>query len=328
MENKRFRRFYLFACVVIAAASAYPIYMGVRVAWEVFCNGFVPVERYPKYVIPYTPICIALILGVLLIPVFQKLFKKRDFLGGAIFCTGVFFLLERLMETKILVQSREMVPLEGWQMSLCYIPPEQFETRTWQAVDVLLGGYSPAFKFHFYIISLVLILSLLNCFYGFAKMIRQGNETRKRALTVQAATSVSFLGMCIWACFTSFYRDGEIMVSVLSAVLMAVFFALLGVTAGVFAGSFTLGKDKKLSILFPAMISILTTLAMYVGEMILLNGNLYRFGAGVFYEGIGGAAIAPVDVFIILISGIITALICRLINAPDAHKGSSTEKGQ
>lgn len=319
MENKRFWRFYLAASVIITAVSAYAIYMGIRVAGEVLCNGFIPVERYPKYVIPYTPISIAVILGVLLIPVFQKLLKKWDFWGAAAFSSGIFFLFERLMETKILVQSAEMVPLEGWQMSLCYVPPEQFETRTWQAVDVLLGGYSPAFKFHFYIISVVLILSLLNCFYGFAKMIRQGNYTRKKALTIQAVTSLSFLGMCIWACFTSFYRTGEIKVSVISAVLMAVFFVLLGVTAGVFAGSFTLGKNKKLSILFPAIVSVLTTLAMYVGEMILLSGNLYRFGAGVFYEGIGGAAIAPVDVFVILISGIMTSLICGLVNPKGAQ---------
>ena len=53
------------------------------------------------------------------------------------------------------------------------------------------------------------------------------------------------IGMCIWACFTSFYRGGELNVSALSALLMSVFFTLLGVTLGVFTGSFTLGKDKK-----------------------------------------------------------------------------------
>ena len=53
---------------------------------------------------------------------------------------------------------------------------EYYQTRTWQAVDVLLGGYSPAFKLHFYLISIVIIVSLLNCFYGFARMIRLGDQ--------------------------------------------------------------------------------------------------------------------------------------------------------
>lgn len=220
------------------------------------------------------------------------------------------------METKILVQSNEIVPLESWQMSLCFVPPEQYQTRTWEAVDILLGGYSPAFKLHFYLISMVLIVSLLNCLYGFAEMLRFENYTRKRALVIQTFTSLTFLGMCIWACFTSFYRAGELTVSVISAVLMAAFFALLGVTAGVFVGSFTLGKNNIMAILLPAVISVLTTLAMYIGEMILLNGNLYRFGSGFFFDGLMGLmglVLAPVDLLIILVSGGVTALICKAV---------------
>lgn len=314
MNKKNFRRFYLFSLAIVVIASAYPIYMGVKVVAEMLKNGAVPLENYPKYVIPYTPIAIALICGVLLIPVFQRLSKKLSFIFGVVFSSGIFFVAERLMETKILVQAEKTVFLESWQMGLCYVPPEWFETRTWEAVDVLLGGYSPAFKLHFYLISVVLIISLLNCFYGFAKMVRYENYTRKKALILQCITSLAFLGMCIWACFTSFYRTGEITVSAVSAVLMAAFFALLGVTMGVFVGSFTLGKNGKLSILLPSVTSIIITVAMYIGEMILLSGNLYRFGEGVFFDGLGFLVLAPVDLLIILLSGGITALICKAVN--------------
>ena len=95
---------------------------------------------------------------------------------------------------------------------------------------------------------------------------------------------------------------------------MAAFFALLGITMGTFAGSATLGKNSKLSILLPAVISILTTIAMYIGEMILLSGNLYRFGEGFLFAGIGGIVLAPIDLLIILISGGSTALICKAVN--------------
>lgn len=314
MNRKNYSKFYFFSLISVVIASAYPIYMGMRVVGEMLRNGSVPLESYPKYVIPYTPIAVSLILGVLLIPAFQKLSEKRSFLCGAVFSTGIFFVVERLMETKILVLSKEIVFLESWQMALCYVPPEQYQTRTWEAVDVLLGGYSPAFKLHFYLISVILIVSLLNCAYGFAKMIRLGDYTRKKALTIQTATGFAFLGMCIWACFTSFYRTGEITVSAISAVLMAAFFALMGVTAGVFVGSFTLGMNRRTSILFPAAISVFVTLVMYIGEMILLNGNLYRYGAGIFFDGIGRLVLAPVDLLIILISGGVTALFCKAAN--------------
>lgn len=314
MNGKKYRNFYLFSLLGVLAASFYPIYMGVRVVSEMLRNGAVPLESYPKYVIPYTPIAIALFMGVLLLPVFQRISRKLDLLFGSVFSVAIFFVTERLMETKILVKTQEVVPLEGWQMSLCYVPPEEYRTRVWEAVDVLLGGYSPAFKLHFYLISAVLIVSLLNCFYGFAKMIRLDDHTRKAALTIQTVTSLVFLGMCVWACFTSFYRTGELTVSAVSAVLMAVFFALFGVTAGTFVGSFTLGKNRMLSMLLPAAVSVLATLAMYVGEMILLSGNLYRFGTGFFFDGIGGLVFAPVDLLIIIASGAVTLLICRFID--------------
>ncbi len=312
MNGKKYKKFCILSLTGIIAAAFYPLCMSVRVIGDMMQNGAVPLERYPKYIIPYAPIAIALISGVLLMSVFQKLSEKLNLLLGAIFSTGIFFAAERLMETKILVQSTKAVPLESWQMSLCYVPPEQYQSRTWEAVDVLLGGYNPAFKLHFYLISIIIIVTILNSFYGFAKMIRSGDHTRKRVLIIQTAASLTFLGMCIWACFTSFYRTGEITVSTVSAVLMSIFFALTGVSMGTLAGSLTLGKSNKLSILLPIAISVLTTLAMYIGEMILLSGNLYRFGSGFFFDGIGGLVLAPVDLLIILISGGITALISKI----------------
>ncbi len=309
MKNKQIKKYYFGMLAGVAIAVSYPIYMGISVLVHMLRDGAIPIEAYPKYVIPYTPIALALIVGALLLPLFQKLTEKKALLPGAAVSVAVFFLTEHFMETRILVQTQEFVPLESWQMSLCYVPPEMYETRTWEAVDVLLGGYSPAFKLHFYLISVIIILSLLNCIYGYAKMIRTGDKSRQKALIIQTVTSLSFLGMCIWACFTAFYRTGEITVSAVSAVLMTVFFVLLGVTTGVFLASFTLKKRRFLSVTLPAILAAATTLAMYIGEMILLSGNLYRFGSGVFFNGMGKLVLAPVDLCVIIASGGITLLI-------------------
>lgn len=309
-----YKKFFSLSVAIVGGASLYPVYMGIYLLKEMLQNGAVPLECYPKYVIPYTPIALALLLGILLLPLIQKLFRKLDLLWVSLFSTILFFVIERFMETKILVQTKELVQLESWQMSLCYVPPEEYQTRTWEAVDILLGGYSPAFKLHFYLISIVILVSLLNCFYGFAKMISTGDDSRKKVLTIQAITSIAFLGMCIWACFTSFYRTGEITVSALSALLMAVFFVLFGVTMGVFIGSYTMGKKKIQSIVFPSIIASLFTFAMYIGEMILLNGNLYRFGNGFLFNGLGCLVFAPIDLLVIIISGSVTAIICIAVN--------------
>lgn len=307
--DQKYRNYCLLSAVGILVLCLYPILMGVRVCAGMITEGSIPVERYPKYVIPYAPIALSLIAGVGLMPVYQK--RKRAFPLGALTGTAMFFLAERIMETRVFVRTEELIPLEGWQMSLCYIPPEQYRTRTWEAVDVLLGGYSPAFKIHFYLISVLIILSVLNCIYGFGKTVLTKDRSPIRLLTVQAVTSVAFLGMCIWACFTAFYRGGEITVAPVSAVLMIVFFILMGVNAGVFSASRISQRAGKAAKFAPVLIAVLISSAMYAGELILLNGNLYRFGTGLLFDGIGGKGPAPADFLVIAAAGALTRLICR-----------------
>ena len=73
MENKTFKKFYLFACIGLLILSFYPLWMGVRVVTDMIVDGTVMKENYPKYIIPYTPISLALLLGVVAMPLFMKL---------------------------------------------------------------------------------------------------------------------------------------------------------------------------------------------------------------------------------------------------------------
>ena len=316
MENKTFRKYYLFSLLGVLLASCYPIYMGISVIVDMIRYGTVYAENYPKYIIPYTPIALALLVCVALIPVALKYFEKYALLFGTVISTVLFFVFEFILERAVTV-TRTVTgffsTLEDWQMFMCYIPPNSFEERTWTEVDVLMGEYSPAFKLHFYIISIVLIISILNCFYGFAKMIHTGDKSRRKSLVIQSIASGAFLGMCIWACFTAFYRNGDIQVSALSAVLMSVFFVLFGVTVGIYIESFTLNKKPLLSVWLPSVSAAVVTLVMYIGEMILLSGHLYRFGDGFFFAGIPGIVLAPVDIVVILGSGVMTAIIASFV---------------
>lgn len=316
MENKTFRKYYLFSLLGVLLASCYPIYMGISVIVDMIRYGTVYAENYPKYIIPYTPIALALLVCVALIPVALKYLKKYALLFETVISTVLFFVFEFILERAVTV-TRTVTgifsTLEDWQMFMCYIPPNSFEERTWTEVDVLMGEYSPAFKLHFYIISIVLIISILNCFYGFAKMIHTGDKSRRKSLVIQSVASGAFLGMCIWACFTAFYRNGDIQVSALSAVLMSVFFVLFGVTVGIYIESFTLNKKPLLSVWLPSVSAAVVTLVMYIGEMILLSGHLYRFGDGFFFAGIPGIVLAPVDIVVILGSGVMTAIIASFV---------------
>lgn len=325
MKSKLFNRYYLLSCIGVLIASYYPLSMGIRVITDMIVDGTVLKENYPKYIIPYTPISIAIIIGILLMPLFIKLFKRFALAGGASIATGIFFAIELLFEQKVVVSTAETVTkLEDWQMFMCYIPPEGWgETittyKTQTAADILMGDYTPAFKLHFYIISVVLIITILNCLYGFGQMIKNGEKKRLNSLILQSACSLSFLGLCILACFTAFWRDGSIQVSPLSAMLMTIFFVLLGVTAGVFVGSFLLGKRKLVSIWIPSIVASVMTFLMYIGEMFLLNGHLYNFGSGIIFNSIPGIVFAPIDLLIIVASGCVTALIFSLLNRKNSN---------
>ena len=325
--KKKLTRFWLCSLVAVLAASFYPLLMGARVVCDMLRDGTVLKENYPKYIIPYTPIAVAVILGVLLLPVFVRLLKRFAILGSSALSVGAFFGLEFLFEKNVVVTTAETVTkLEDWQMFMCYQPPGGWETtvteyKTHTAVEILMGEYNPAFKLHFYLISIVLILAILNCVYGFAQMIRTGDRRRKKALILQSVSAALFLGLCILACFTAFWRDGSIMVSPLSASLMSVFFILLGVTVGLFLGSLLLNRSRALGLWLPAVASAATTLVMYIGEMILLSGHLYRFGTGLFFDGLPAVVLAPVDLIVVLAAGIVTFLLMHVAmrNGPPAE---------
>jgi hypothetical protein len=313
MKNKAFCLFYFLSLFGIFLASLYPLIMGVRVVRDMIVQGTVMGRDYPKYIIPYLPIALSVIAGVAIMPLLFRMVRKYALTVASAVGLGVFFASELVLENWVIVTDTVMTTLESWQMFMCYVPPEMFETRTWRAIDVLIGEYSPWFKLHFYIIAIVLILTFLNCFYGFGQMIVSGRRERMRHLILQSVASVLFLGLCILACFTAFWRTGEITVSPLSAFLMCLFFIVFGVTMGLFTASFLTRRPSSLVLSVSAAVSSVVTLIMYIGELILLSGHLYRFGNGFLFDGLGALVLAPIDLIVILLSGGITAVILKSV---------------
>ncbi len=306
---KKLNIYWLFVLWGTLLASSYPIYMGFKVIYHMSTEGSVPKENFPKYIIPYTPIAIALLFAVIFMPLIIKLTKKFATLCTSVCSLGVFLTAELLFESKVIVTDTVETTLESWQMYMCYIPPTQYETRSWTAIDVLMGEYSPWFKLHFYLISAVIIIAVINVLYGFAT----ADKSRYRALTLQAASAVDLLGLSILACFTAFFRDGELTVSPVSAILMAIFFITLGATAGIFTATFLTKKNKTLSVLVPSVIASAVTLLMYIGEMCLLSGNLYILGNGFLFEPLPYIVLSVADILIVILSGLLTALACKII---------------
>lgn len=312
---KTLRRCWLICLLIVLALSVYPLMMGLKILHGVLFFGGVSAADYPKYVIPYTPISLAVLMGVLVMPWFIRR-MRRPVLAGSLLALAVFFASELLLEN-VMVRGWVTTRLESWQMFMCYQPITRAVDMTHAMrvpaalteVELLMGEYTPLFKLHFYMISIVLILGTLHCLYGFARAAYTGDWNRLRLLIAHAAVTGAFLALCVLACFTAFFRDGSLLVSPLSAGLMAVFFILLGVTAGLILGNVVQGR--KLA--WAACASSVVTLLMYLGELVLLNGHLYRFGQGFFFDGMGALVLAPADVLIILLSGGLCGALLRAL---------------
>ena len=307
---KKLNRYWIFTLLGTLLVLSYPIYMGVKVIYHMSTEGGVPKQSFPKYIIPYTPIAISLLFAVIFMPLIISLTKRFATLCASLSSLGVFLLAELLFESKVIVTATVQTTLESWQMYMCYVPPAGYETRSWTAIDVLMGEYSPWFKLHFYLISAVIIIAVINVIYGFAV----AEKERYKALTLQAVSAAGFLGLCILACFTAFFRDGELTVSPISAILMAMFFITLGATAGIFIATFLVKRKTVVSVLIPSFCASAVTLVMYIGEMCLLSGNLYILGKGFFFEPIPYIVLSMADLLIVVASGVLTFLVCKLIN--------------
>ena len=309
---------YILSLLFVSLLSSYPIVMGINVLSAYFQEGYVNAAEYPKYVIPYTPIAFALILSIALLPLFVKLCKRFALFVTSLFGTGMFFLFEVLFEQITVFNGTGTADVGSWQAYLCYATPEAMRTQT-TIGEELVSRYNPSFKVHFYLIAILIVLAVIGVIYTFSKMVRDKDYNKKRPLIVQTVTVGIFVGLCIFACFTSFYRTGELHVSAISSWLMSVFFIVFGLNVGIYSGSLLYFKKPVLAHIIPALIAVGMTFIMYVGELILMGGVLFKFGTGFIFEPLGVCPFALIDIFIMLLSGIITYFILFLIRPKNAY---------
>ena len=137
--------------------------------------------------------------------------------------------------------------------------------------------------------------------------------SKRKPLAAQLISVLVFVGLCIFACFTAFFRTGDIIISPLSAVLMTVFFLVFGITAGVYTGTWSYGKQKKMSIILPSIVAMLITVVMYIGEIVMMGWTLFRFGTGFLFDSLGFIPLSILDIVTILLSGITTYIILTAI---------------
>jgi len=338
MNNNK--RFYITSLAVLAVLSAYPLINGARMAYLSAVNGAIEPEQYAKYVVPYAAICISLLLYAALQPLFFKL-KRFAFPAGITTAYGVFFVVGRFFETMqirvtgmMLIDPATMAAdvaassttADLWQSALCIASPNMWQgLPAYELSDrlVYVMGNS-AYKLHYYMISLLLITMVCGLIYSITKMIRINDPSQIKPVNLRGASTAALTALCIFANTTAFFRQPAPIQTPLASVLTGSFFIILGISAGLYVGSYMIRKGNKTGTYIPVSVAVCATVLMYVGEAVMMRGNLYRFGIGWFFDPLPAVVLAPVDVLIVLLSGAVTWLLIRLTRKYENWPGKRT----
>ena len=304
------KKVYMISLGTIFIASAYPLYMGSVMVFAYMQNGGIDVADYPSYIIPYTPISIALIVCTAMLPLILRLCKRFALIALTVLGIALFLAAEIMFEQiAVFTDVSSKMKIEIWQMLSCVMTP-QVSNSVWDSLNI---RYNPSFKIHFYAIAILIVLSVIGVIYGFYKMAQTQDFKKKKPLTAQLISVLVFIGLCVLACFTAFFRTGDINLSPLSAFLMTAFFLVFGITAGVYIGTWLYGKKKMISIIIPSIVAILITVVMYIGEMIMMGWTLFQRGTGFLFDRLWFIPLSFFDIITILFSGIITYFVLTVI---------------
>jgi len=309
MKNSS-REFYIISLGAIIIVCFYPIYMGITTLGTYLNVGYLELDDLYQYMIPYTPISVSLILTIAIMPIIYKLSKKYSLFVMSVLSIIIFFITEMQFEKIPVGTPVTSQPLESWQLYQC--AAFSFAQRVYE--DVMFSPNNPEFKVHYYIISIIIILIVINIVLGFYKMIKEKSYKSKAPIIAQLISGIIFIGLCILACCTAFFREGSQLISPISAMLMGLFFIAYGVTGGIYIGCMLFGKRRFLSCTIPSITGSLVTLIMYVGELTLMKGLLYIYGKGILFESIPNIIFAPIDIIVIALSGVITYFILSRLN--------------
>lgn len=326
--NKGYRNFLFTSLGVLLLLSAYPVIMGFNMMRHFISNGIIAPQQYSQGVIPYAAICLSLLIVTALHPILTKLFKKIQLVITTFISLGLFVAVELIFEG-IKIDTKGILPVTGtqpfnkidvWQAALCSVSPKAIEAERirQQALQEAAKGFdyvsgNISYKIHYFLVSFVIIALVTSIIYGFGKMVKNRDYSNKSTLILQLISGILLISLCVFANITGFFRDASPYLNPASALLTSIFFIVLGTSFGMYVGSYLINKTKIILIGVSSIASVLVCAAMYVGEFVLLDGTFYRFGENFLFAGIPNIVIAPIDIIIILLSGIISSGVLALV---------------
>ena len=278
MILKTFKQYYFITAVILIGAAIVPVWNFLLMLYQYF-QYFHNFQSFLRgwtgfniiAVIPFMAVSVTILFGFLLLPLLINMSSCKSHCFIFLFSTLIFCGLSLFAETI------------GSRLYALHILMHSRSPRSLDAITELIGSTTiiPAtIRFHYYIFSIVLIISILSWLYNFAQTKYANRRLMKRFLTLQGIATVCYSLAYFLVRVVQYENYATRQLTLGSVINAAVCFILAALVMGLWSISFL--NFTKYVKLVPPLIAVLTGLLLYSAQYVMLNRQFYLYSNSIF----------------------------------------------
>jgi len=281
MTQKPSKRLYLITALILATASAIPVWHFVMmISWH-FGYGWLSYNVVA--VVPFMAVSVTILLGFLLMPLLRSYSRRINHLFIFLFAVMVFSGLSLIAEAFVVSAEMRHISLapDGYIMPRILLysrmmrPPSEILAPNEILAYAITTTIPPAVRIHYYIFSIALITSVLSWLHNIAQTVYVDGRPGRRFVAIQGIATAGYILAYIMVRAVQFENLAALRLTPASVVNSAVCFVLASVVMGLW-GISCFGFAKRARIL-PPMIAVLTVLLLYAAQFFMLGGQFYLY---------------------------------------------------
>jgi len=161
-------------------------------------------------------------------------------------------------------------------------------------------GIPPGVRIHYYMFSIILILAVLNWLYNLIENRHKQDYLIRKSIIRQGIATACFISVVLFVKRLQYIDRDALYLTWGSVLNIGVLFVLAALSVGLYSSS--LFRFKGHMKVVPSLLSILTVLALYGAEYVMLGGRFYTYGNDIYQSFI-------IHFIIIFIPGITVNII-------------------
>lgn len=331
MKSKLFRllcrRHYMIIVFVLTGIALFPAYNFIVMA-DIFGRGRFDIT----VVIPFMAVTVAILTGFLLLPLLNRLpsYKKQIIVSavGTLVFVGLDLLAQHvasnvrmyvydwghnLLPLDELVTSRMMPPrlLDELARSRApvwdWLPPYGADDYFVPIRSIVVGAGTISWQVraHYYVFSIILVVVTLNWLINLTNVLTGKKSPSQKFLILQGVAVLCYAMAYLFVRVVEYKDFATSHITWGSVLNSAICFMLAAIAVGLYSGSL-LRNRGRIGLIIHGILSVVTVLALYLAQFVMLFGGFYAFGSNVYIE-------YAVRTIIVISPGIIVYLLLKYV---------------